>query len=155
MNKIMGREPAVFFGLIAGLALAIIQLANVTDPLAGALNAVVLAAAGLATAAVVDVDKVLPALIGLTTATFAVFLAYGSPVPENTQAGILALIAAGAAFFVRQNVVAPVSAGVSTAENKAWHLGRQAGFEESSDANIPAEAPGEHSDGPDFTGRLA
>jgi len=180
MKQIIGREPAVFFGLIAGLVLAVIQLVNVTDPLAGALNAVVLAAAGLATAAVVDVDKVLPALVGLITATFAVFLAYGSPVPESTQTGILALVTAAAAFFVRQNVVAPVTITGSPARELALKEARRAGYlfgiEEEADSaydrglrdgandpssvlnSVPADDDvpvAEHSDGPDFPSRLA
>jgi hypothetical protein len=161
MKKIIGREPAVFFALVAGLVLAIIQLTNVPVPIMGALNGLVIAGAGLATAAMVDVDRVLPALVGLVGAVFAVFLAYGSPVPENTQAGILALITAGAAFFVRQNVVAPVgSVGgnrIQAAADAAYDHGYQSGQD---DLQVPPDVPappitGTHADGPDFTGRLA
>jgi hypothetical protein len=155
-NKIMGREPAVFFALVAGVLLAFIQILNVTDPLAGALNAVVLATAGVGTAALVDTDKVLPALVGLVQATFAVFLAYGSPVAEHTQAGILALIAAAAAFFVRQNVDAPLDGlGVSvrTRMNEAWGNGYDAAVQANENASPPAT--GRHAaDGPDFAGEF-
>lgn len=146
--KILGREPAVFFALLAGLALAIIQLVNVTDPVAGALNAVVLGAAGLATAAVVGTDKVLPALVGLVQAVFAVFLAYGSPVAEHTQAGILALIAAAAAFFVRQQVDAPLD----------WEFNRSGFHAVTQTVRSPGEhysdKAGQHADGPDFQGEV-
>jgi len=152
-NKIMGREPAVFFALIAGLILALIQILNVSDPVAGALNAAVLAAAGLATAALlVDTDKVLPALVGLVQATFAVFLAYGSPVAEHTQAGILALIAAAAAFFVRQNVDAPLDSNHEVFQERAdaaYVLGYQSAQDDAVRAN-----PSRHSDGPDHVGSL-
>jgi hypothetical protein len=123
---------------------------------AGALNAAVLAAAGLATAALVDVDKVLPALVGLVQATFAVFLAYGSPVPEHTQAGILALIAAAAAFFVRQNVEAPVMGDGRTLadyKDEAWGRGYDAAVQAQENASPPPS--GQHADGPDFSGEIA
>jgi hypothetical protein len=153
-NKIMGREPAVFFALIAGVLLAFIQILNVTDPLAGALNAVVLATAGVGTAALVDTDKVLPALVGLVQATFAVFLAYGSPVAEHTQAGILALIAAAAAFFVRQNVEAPIAFDGTTLAS-AEQDGYTAGWNDHLRSNQPTPVTGQHAaDGPDFTGEI-
>jgi hypothetical protein len=121
---------------------------------AGALNAAVLAAAGLATAALVDTDKVLPALVGLVQATFAVFLAYGSPVAEHTQAGILALIAAAAAFFVRQNVDAPLSSGGTTladATDNAYNTG----WNDHLRSNQPTPVTGQHAaDGPDFAGEF-
>jgi hypothetical protein len=157
-NKIMGREPAVFFALVAGLILAVIQLLNVSDPVAGALNAAVLATAGLATAALVDTDKVLPALVGLVQATFAVFLAYGSPVAEHTQAGILALIAAAAAFFVRQNVDAPVHVDgllPSRRLNNAYQSGYDHGHDDALRQNTSPPPSGQHADGPDFSGEIA
>jgi hypothetical protein len=128
-KKILGREPAVFFALVASVLLALIQFTNVPEDIAGALNAAVLAGAGFATAATVSAERVLPTLVGLVQAVFAVFLAYGSPVPENTQTGILALIAAVSAFFVRQNVYAPVDIDY---ENR-WEAVRQAGYEAGQD----------------------
>jgi hypothetical protein len=137
-NLIMGREPAVFFGLVAAILLAIVQLVGLTDPVAGAANAVILAAAGVATALLLEkTDAVLPTIVGLVQAVFALLLAYGSPLPESTQTGILALITAGAAFFVRQNVTAPVSGRSSLdAVNDAWHLGREAGSDEAYDRGL-------------------
>lgn len=129
-KKILGREPAVFFALVAGILLALIKFIPFTPEVSGALNAAVLAAAGFATAATVAADKVLPALVGLVQAVFAVFLAYGSPVPESTQTGILALIAAAGAFFVRQNVVAKYDMDLTSMADQAgaaYQNGYQAG----------------------------
>lgn len=117
MNKILGREPAVFWSLVAGVLLALLQLIKMPTEVNGALNALVLAAAGVATAIAVASDKVLPALVGLVQAMFALFLSLGTPVPETTQTGILALLAAVAAFFVRFSVDAKLdSAGESKLE---------------------------------------
>lgn len=123
MHKIFGREPAVFWSLVAGLVLALLQLIPMPTAVNGALNAVTLAAAGLVTAAMVATDKVLPALVGLIQAVFALFLALGTPVAETTQTGILALVAAGAAFFVRGQVDAKVLPNGSTDSDPGDHYG--------------------------------
>jgi hypothetical protein len=130
VKKIFGREPAVFFGLLASVILALLHFLAVPEPAVGALNAVVLAAAGFATAATVSAERALPALTGLVQAVFAVFLAYGTPVPDNTQTGILALIAAVASFFVRQNVHPPIDSIGNSVEarlNAAYDNGFQSG----------------------------
>lgn len=129
-TKILGREPAVFFALLAGILLAVIKFVPLATEVSGALNAAVLAGAGFATAATVSAEKALPALVGLVQAVFAVFLAYGSPVDESTQAGLLALIAAVGAAFVRQNVYAPVNVDhldVLARVESAYDNGYQAG----------------------------
>lgn len=135
-TKILGREPAVFFGLLAAVLLALIRFVPFTVEVSGALNATVLAAAGFATAATVSAEKALPALVGLVQAVFAVFLAYGSPVPESTQAGILALIAALGSFFVRQNVYARLGSEGEDRLTEAYRNGYQSGLD---DMTYPSE----------------
>lgn len=144
-SKILGREPAVFFGLCASVLLALIQFLPAGRPeLFGALNALVLAGAGFMTAAWVSAEKALPALVGLVQAVFAAFLAYGSPVPESTQTAILALIAAIVAFYVRGQVVASVSSEggnrIQAAANAAYDNGYQSGQDDMVyDQDAPAE----------------
>jgi hypothetical protein len=108
--KIAGREPAVFWAMIATLAQAVLLLFNLDAGVQGAANAVILAAAGLATAAMVSVDAALPALTGLIKAVFALVLAFGVHLPDTTQVAILAVVTAVGAFFVRQNVQSKVPA---------------------------------------------
>ncbi len=175
-NKILGREPAVFFlGLVAPVLLAVIKFLPFTPEVSGALNAVVLAAAGAAVAVMVATDKVLPALLGLAGAVFALYQAFGTAVPENTQTGILELIAVAAALFTRQNVEAPVMASGGTLGEMLAEAYRN-GYMANQDDAVPAhpepgedmtqimdavreDAPpipsGEHADGPDFRGRLS
>lgn len=120
----------MFFALVAGILLAMIRFVPFTPEVFGALNTAVLAGAGLATAATVSAERALPALVGLVQAVFAVFLAYGSPVPESTQTGILALIAAASAFFVRQNVYPRLDSDGDTFKdhlNAAYDNGYRAG----------------------------
>ncbi len=110
MKLIWGREPAVFWGLVATLLQAVALLFPLTVQTQGAVNAVTLALAGFLTATSVSVDAALPALIGLLKAVFALVLAFGVHLPDATQVGILAVVTAVGAFFVRQNVVASVPA---------------------------------------------
>lgn len=110
MKLIVGREPAVFWAMVATLLQAFLLLFPLSTDVQGAANAAILAAAGFATAAMVSVDAALPALTGLIKAAFALVLALGMNLPDTTQVGILAVVTALGAFFVRQNVVAPVSA---------------------------------------------
>lgn len=108
MRLIFGREPAVFWGLVAVLIQSLALLLPISAQVQGAINAGSLALAGFLTAAMVSVDAALPALVGLLKAVFALVLAFGVHLPEPTQVGILAVVTALGAFFVRQQVVAKV-----------------------------------------------
>lgn len=110
MKLIWGREPAVFWALVATLLQAVLLLFPLSTNVQGAANAAILAVAGFATAAMVSVDAALPALTGLIKAIFALVLALGLHLPDTTQVGILAVVTALGAFFVRQNVTSKVPA---------------------------------------------
>jgi hypothetical protein len=112
MRLIWGREPAVFWAMVANVAMAVLLLFPLDENVQGALNAAILAAAGFLTAAWVSVDAALPALVGLIKAGFAALLAFGTPLPDNVQVGILAIVTAAGAFFVRQQVTARVPAAL-------------------------------------------
>ena len=107
MRLILGREPAVFFELVAGLLLAALVLLPFPETLTVALNAAVVAAASLATAFFLPDarDRVLPALLAFVRALFAVWIGTGFDLSQAAQAGIIGLITAFAAFFVRQQVM--------------------------------------------------
>lgn len=108
MRLIFGREPAVAVEMVGSVLLAALLLIPMDDGVRGAANAVVVAAAGFVTALLVASDRALPALTGVIKAGFALVLALGVDLPDATQVGILAVVSAVAAFFVRQQVVAPV-----------------------------------------------
>lgn len=107
--NVVKREPAVFWAMVATLIQAGTLLIPMTAEVQGVVNAAILAAAGFATAAMVSVDAALPALVGLIKAVFALVLGLGIQLPDTFQVGILAVVTALGAFFVRQNVVAPVT----------------------------------------------
>lgn len=108
MRLIFGREPAVAVEMLGSVALALLLLVPMDDAVRGTANAAVLALAGFVTALLVSADKALPALTGVIKAAFALVLALGVDLPDATQVGILAVVSAVGAFFVRQQVVAPV-----------------------------------------------
>lgn len=110
--KIFGREPAVAFAMLATLLQALVLFFNLSPEMQSLVNAALLAAAGFATAATVSVDQALPALVGVIKAVFAVVLGFGVDVPSTTQVAVLAVVTALGAFFVRQQVTAPVAAQV-------------------------------------------
>jgi hypothetical protein len=109
VNRILGREPAVFWALVATLLQSLLLLFPLSVEVQGTANAAILALAGFATATAVSVDAALPALTGLLKAVFALVISLGLQLPDTTQVGILAVVSALGAFFVRQNVVASVA----------------------------------------------
>ena len=108
MNRIFGREPAVFFEMLVAVALGVLLTTPLQEPALGYANAAVVAAGGLLTAAFVKGDQVLPALIGFIKAAFALILGLGVVLPVNLETGILAIVSAIGAAYVRTQVTAPV-----------------------------------------------
>lgn len=109
VRKIWGREPTVWLALVAALVQAVSGFFfHLTDEQQGVLNAVAAAGLGLVVAAAVKGDYVLPAVLGMVKALFALGLAFGAHWAPDKQSLIMVLITAVFAAFVRQQVVAPV-----------------------------------------------
>ena len=108
--KILNREPA----LIAALAATVIQMvAAFFVPLSvdqqSILNAVVVAALGLAVAIKVRGDGIAPAALGLVKAALALGIGFGLAMSPDQQAVVMSFAAAISAMFVRTQVLAPIS----------------------------------------------
>lgn len=113
-KTIVGREPAVFWAMLATLLQAVSLGFGLPDTVQGLVNAVLVAAAGFATAAMVSVDAAFPAFAGLLKAVLALLLGFGIHVPDRWQVMVMATLTALSAFFVRTQVTArvgPVRAG--------------------------------------------
>lgn len=110
MIKIFGRDPAWWLGVFAAVLMLASNWLPLTIDQQALVLAVVNAAFGLITALSVSAEKVLPAIVGIFQALFAVFLGFGLNVPVNLQTAIMALVTALGAGYVRTQVVAPVSA---------------------------------------------
>lgn len=115
MTRIFGREPAVFVEMLVAVALGVLLTMPFEPTVLGYANAVVVAAGGFATAALVSAEKALPALVGLIKAAFALVLGLGVALPVNLETGIIAVVSAIGACYIRQQVVAPVPMKVATA----------------------------------------
>lgn len=105
------RLPA----LTLGMAAAAVQVAaglflRLTPDQTALVNAVIVAAIGVATAWLVKGDALVAALVGVGQAVLALTLGFGLAIPAPLQASIMGLVAAVAAAYVHTQVVAPVPA---------------------------------------------
>jgi hypothetical protein len=110
MPTILGREPAVFWAAVAAILQALSLLLPLSVEQQGLVNAALVAAAGLVTAWYVSVDAALPLLTGVVKAVLAVLLGFGLHVSDTAQVTIMTLVTAVAAFWVRTQVRAPITA---------------------------------------------
>jgi hypothetical protein len=110
MSKIFGREPAVFVETLVAVVLGVLVTLNLDQPIHGAAAAATVAIGGFATAALVRAESTLPALVGAIKAVFALVVTLGVDWDPTLETGVVLVVSALGAFFVRQNVVAPVPA---------------------------------------------
>lgn len=109
--RILGREPAVILGILAALLEMLVAYGvHLSSGQTAAINAVAAAAVGLATAAVVARDRLLPAILGAGQAGFGLLLAFGVHLSAHQVGTAMAVIAAVAAAFVRTQVTARITA---------------------------------------------
>lgn len=110
MPKIFGREPAVITGLVAVLVQFVSAFwLDVSADTQTAVNVVAACAVGLAVAVMVH-DGVIAAVTGLAQAGLALGMNLGLDWSADKQAAAMAFVTVVAQFFVRTQVVAPVSA---------------------------------------------
>ena len=107
--KIFGREPALIMAFLSS-AIAVFSafILPLSDEQQGVLNAIVVALFGFITAALLDKEKFVPALVGLTKAVIAVAISFGLHWTPEQQGLALSLVVAAAALWYRPQVVASV-----------------------------------------------
>jgi hypothetical protein len=122
MNKIFGREPALWLATFAALVQFLsAQVLDLSVGQQGALNAVAVAVVGAVTAWRVSAEKGVPALVGVLQALLALGLAFGLDMSSEAQSTLMALVTALASLWVRTQVVAPVPPAPSAAMSaRAW-----------------------------------
>jgi hypothetical protein len=108
MRTIFGREPAAVVEMAVAIALGVVVILHPSEPVTAAANAAVVAIGGFVTAALVKSDGALAALIGAIKAVFALVVVLGMSLDPTLETGIVMIVSAVGAAFVRQNVVAPV-----------------------------------------------
>lgn len=109
VRMIWGREPAVWLALFAALVQGISGFFfHLTDDQQGVLNAAAVAFFGLVTAFAVKGDYLLPGILGMIKAVFALGLAFGAHFAPDKQSLVMILVTAAFTTIVRKNVVAPI-----------------------------------------------
>lgn len=107
------REPAQWLGLLSA---AVALFSAVVLPLSveqqGTIIAVATAVFGIVTAAAVSGEKAAPLVAGLVQSVLALALAFGLHLDPNVQGSVMAFVAAGVAWYLRTQVVAPAPATV-------------------------------------------
>lgn len=108
--KLLGREPAQWIQLASGVLVFLTPILGLTGDQNGAVLAVITAAFGVATGLAVSAEKAAPMVAGLLKAMIALALAWRLDLSPEMQAGLLVMVEAGVAWYLRTQVVAPVSA---------------------------------------------
>lgn len=103
----LGREPAQWLQLISGVLIFLTPLLHVSAELNGAILALVTAVFGFLTALAVSAEKAAPAVAGLLKGLIALALALRFHITPEVQAGLMVLVEAGVAWYLRTQVVAP------------------------------------------------
>lgn len=107
--KIFGREPALIMAFLGSLIAVLSALVfHLSDEQQGVLNAAIVAIFGFITAALLEKEKFVPAIVGLVKAVIAVAISFGLHWDPTTQGLVLTLVAAAAALWYRPQVVASV-----------------------------------------------
>lgn len=118
--KILGREPAQWLQLASGVLVFLTPLLHLTPELNGAILAVITAVFGIATGLAVSGEKAAPMVAGLLKALIALALALRFNIDVEVQAGLMVMVEAGVAWYLRTQVFAPVPlSAVSTPVNPA------------------------------------
>jgi len=108
--KILGREPALWLGLVAIIVQTVSAFwVNVSADQQTWINAVAAAIVGLLVA-VSTGDGIVAAILGLAQAVLALAVGFGLDWSADRQGIALSLVAAIVAMFTRTQVIAPVPA---------------------------------------------
>lgn len=106
--RVFGREPAMFVEMLVAVVLGVLLTLQLDPTVLGYANAAAVAVGGFVTAALVSAEKALPALVGVIKAVVALLLGLGVALPINLETGIIAIVSALGAFYIRSQVDAPV-----------------------------------------------
>lgn len=110
--RIFGREPVAIMAFISS-AIAVFSsfVIELSDEQQGVLNAVTVALFGFIAAALLQRDRLVPAVTGLIKAVLAVAISFGLHMTPEQQGLILTLVAGAAALLIRPQVTASVPEG--------------------------------------------
>lgn len=108
--RLLGREPAQWIQLASGVLVFLTPILGLAADQNGAVIAVITAAFGIATGLAVSAEKAAPMVAGLLKALIALALAWRLDLSPEMQAGLIVMVEAGVAWYLRTQVSAPVGA---------------------------------------------
>ena len=108
--ELFGREPAQWLQLASGLLVFLTPILHLGVDLNGAIIAVLTALFGFATAFSVSAERAAPMVAGLLKALIALALALRFNMSPELQAGTMVFVEAGVAWYLRTQLVAPITA---------------------------------------------
>ncbi|MFD6094706.1 hypothetical protein ACFVWN_01285 [Nocardiopsis flavescens] len=109
--RVFGRDPVLWLGLLrAALYVISVFVLTVPEHVSAAIIAFAAAGFGLADAAIVVRDKLVPAIMGFAEAGLALVLAFGVDLSADQLAAVMFLVATVTSFVTRTQVTAPVDA---------------------------------------------
>lgn len=108
--KLFGREPAQWIQLASGVLVFLTPLLHLDAAQNGAVIGVLTAVFGIATGFAVSAEKAAPMVAGLIKALIALALAWRLNMSPEIQSGLMVMVEAGVAWYLRTQVVAPVPA---------------------------------------------
>ncbi|MEV5707281.1 hypothetical protein [Actinoallomurus sp. NPDC052274] len=115
MKNIVLRYPAAILGIVSAVLQTLVAYGvSLSDGQVGAINAIVAAVLGVATAVLVAQDRLLPAILALGQAAATLFVAFGADLTDaqvSTALGLLAAVATPlVAAFTHTQVHAAIGA---------------------------------------------
>lgn len=112
--KLLGREPAQWIQLASGVLVFLTPILGLDAAQNGTLLAVITAVFGIATGLAVSGEKAAPMVAGLLKALIALALAFRFQISPEMQAGVLVVVEAGVAWYLRTQVTAGVPAQMAS-----------------------------------------
>lgn len=110
LRRLVGRDGVVSVSVVVSVATALLPLLGWSAAATGAVSAALVAAGGFVAAALVSVDRALPALVGVGQAVIAAVLAFGVTLPANVVASVMAVLTVVAGLATRPQVGARLPA---------------------------------------------
>lgn len=104
---LLKREPAQWIQLVSGVLVFLTPLLHLTPDQNAAVIAVVTAVFGIATGFAVSAEKGAPMVAGLIKALIALALAWRLNLSPELQSGLMVMVEAGVAWYLRTQVTAP------------------------------------------------
>lgn len=124
MKDFLLRYPAaILVGLSTLLQMLVAFGVDLSDGKTGAINAVAAAVFGVATAAVLAHDRLLPAILGFGQALATLFIAFGAHLTDSQVSTALALLAAVVTPLLGAFVHAQATAAVDKHGNRVPRQG--------------------------------